>query len=81
MTMPDYFKKVAEFSADVKVQEVNRARMKAQTDMNTESMVRDFFNPAIDTNPYKRGYESHMKEAYSEERLLLIEEWSRINGH
>ena len=79
MTMDDYFKKVRIFSAEVKVQELNRARMKAQSDFNAE--LSDFLNPAIDTNPYKRGYESHMKEAYSEERLLLIEEWSRNNGH
>ncbi len=63
------------------IQEDRRARDKAKADMDNEKIVRDFMNPNIDTNPYRREHEARMAEAYNEERLLLIEEWSRINGH
>jgi len=79
MNMADHFKKQQEVSEKIAIADNCLAREKAAIDM--DAMTSDFFNPAIETNPYKRGYESHMAEAYSEERLLLIEEWSRANGH
>lgn len=79
MNMADHFKMQQEVSKSIEVADKCLARAKAAIDMDVAQS--DFMNPAIDTNPYKRGYESHMKEAYSEERLLLIEEWSRNNGH
>ena len=79
MTMNDYWANVEKLSVEVAIQEVQRARKKAQVDMDADT--RDFFNPSVETNPYKRASEAHMAEAYTEERLLLIETWSRNNGH
>lgn len=79
MSPDEYFNNLNAQATESTILEVHRARKKAAADFSDNT--RDFINPGIETNPYTRESEAHMREAYNEERLLLIEEWMRNNGH
>jgi len=81
MKADEWFAEVQKLTPEMTLIDLSTARKKAAFDMGYEGDTMSFRNPSIDTNPYRRKCEQHMADAYNDERVLLITEWNRNNGH